>query len=243
MTVDAGGQLVILGDTEIGDLNVQGTIIIGAGNSLVVGNTFTLGSTGVIVVDQPSPGQPGPITIRGTFILNGGSLVVNVLFSIFSAPQSRETAMYAERQSIVASPVEAVGAVTPVPAGSTVVTIPVVTYMDREGALDNVTTVITSGSQCDVFSDAPVAVYGSTTLSVVTNVSPDPTVDGCAVPGGGLSTGAIVGIAVGGVIGAVLIFALLLMFLRRKELARKATLFKTAIANRERDTANVTRPS
>jgi len=81
-------------------------------------------------------------------------------------------------------------------------TIPVAKYNSSMGKFSNVTTVLAySGSACDSATTTPE--YGATALSVVVSVD-----KGAKCGGGGLSPGAIAGIAIGAVIGGLAIAAL-----------------------------------
>jgi len=219
----------VQGNTEIGDLDLQGNMVIDLNSNLVVQNSMLVGESGSLTVQQSDPSRPNLVTIMGTLVLEGGSVVVNIFFSVF-VPPARRAVQDLLRLSVATAETEA--SVVP---GSVVAAVQVATYGDRMGAFDNATIVVGDfpGSDCDIYSGPTTAVYGTSTLSVTTNVARDTSRAECELPSDGLSSGAIAGIAVGVTVGVLVIFVVVLLWCRRKELATKTSMFRDAIAKRE----------
>jgi hypothetical protein len=104
--------------------------------------------------------------------------------------------------------------------------VPVASYESSSGAFDSVELAASnySGSECDVLS-TPTAQTSSSTLAVAVDVSRDTSQPGCEVSEGGLSTGAIIGIAVGGTVLFVVLLVILIVYCRKRELARTNARF------------------
>jgi len=240
--VDFGGELVVSGSTMVNSLTVMGTVVVTDGSSLTVTNQFTL--EGLMVTDQPPAGETGPIRVSGLLSLNGGTLQVRVLFSIFGVGPTAGAREAHERQGVVpvVSEEDESGVATTLPEGSVTLVVPVATFGSSEGVLTNVSMVVTGypGSECDMYVGPASASYGSSTLSATTSVSRDESVPGCELPGEGLEPGVIAGIVVAVVVPVVVVFTVLLILFRRRELNKKSAAFKQAIA--KRDVAQTQRP-
>ncbi len=108
--------------------------------------------------------------------------------------------------------------------GDPVVQVPVASFASSTGTFSSVA-VAPSVSPCDTYSN-PVASFTSSTLSVAVSVSRNESLPGCQLAQPGLSGGAIAGIVVGTVVGAMILFTLGILLWRRKEIKEASNRFR-----------------
>jgi hypothetical protein len=222
IVVGPNSTLIISGSPVVaGDLIVAGTVVVTSGNVLIVGGRLVLLDTSSLQLEQPTAGQV-PLQVRLTMTF-AGSLLVKITVSLFSTANRR-------RDVIVA---EAVTTTPSVPAGTPLLDVPLVSYASYSGAFSDVAATFDyADSACDVYPVPPQAAYGGSSMSVVLAVTRDPSRPGCQVSGG-LSPGAIAGIAVGCVVGAALLTFVVVVVWRRKELAARSAQFNKQMAKRQ----------
>ena len=228
--VAANGTVLISGNVMIGNLQVEGKLVVLAGDSLEVTETLSLADSSSLEVSK-SENADGSTSIVVRKLECAGGISLTLVFQVFVTREQR--LREGRTDEVVTVNVQETEA--PLPADSVAVVVPVVTYEEVSGEFESAVVGAGEypGSECDVYSSEPSVVYGSNTLSVATSVGRDTSIPGCELPGGGLSTGAIVGIVVGSVIGFVILFTLVLVFFRRKELASKSATFKRSLRDRE----------
>jgi hypothetical protein len=229
VTLVPGGTLVVVGNVSVSNLDCAGTIEIDAGEKLVVYEALSLSDNCNIQEGQfLEDGGFIPVQVLGRIDFGGGTLILR----IFDNSEVRKRGAHRGNRRVR----EVVEASTPAPAPTGVVTvnqIEVVEYASFTGVLSNIT-VIPPESKCDTYSPDASGVYGATTLSVTVTVTTDTSIEGCESPSSGLSTGAIVGIAVGSVVFVVVVVAVGIVSFNKWELKKKESMLKKSMAERQR---------
>ncbi len=217
VVVEENGVLEVSGSPVIkGDFHVEGKVNVPEGNTLVVEGNVFLGPKSVMNVDQSADNVP-PVKVTKMLKFHG-ELQVNIFFTPYGASRRRDV-------------VTVVPVVVPLAVGTPILSVPVAQFASSSGSFSSVNMTIRYPNSCDVYSDAPVAAYGASTMSVTVSVARDPSKPECNLAGG-LSAGAIAGIAVGSVVGAAVLVAVWLIVWRRKELAARSAQFTRQMAKR-----------
>jgi hypothetical protein len=208
-TVDLslGAELTVGGDLAAGK-NVSFSF---AGANIKVSGSFTLSSSSNLNVDTSG-------SINAKRMIFAGQLFLKVLQLVLSRPPSRDNVVGA---ATIANPS------TSTPVGGVLLTseVAVATFESGDGSFTG--TVLDYQNACDtVVSSEQTRSAG--TLSVTVSVSRDTSIAGCELSGssggGGLSTGAIVGIVIGS-LALVVLFVILLVWWRKREVAKANARF------------------
>jgi len=108
----------------------------------------------------------------------------------------------------------------------------VANYGDRNGEFGSVAVQV--ADDCDTLKSVTTD-YGSASLSAVIDVERDTSQPGCEAQGGGsgLSTGAIVGIAFGAAVAVGVAIALVVYFVRKRQISETERIFMKNMTDRE----------
>lgn len=243
LVVPPGSSVVFGGDAKVeGNVNITGKVVFEDGVAVNVAGNLTLGEDSVLQTTQSADGSSsGPLIVAGTMSF-GGSLVTSLVYSPYTPSKRRRMGMGMGREVVAASTTSG-AATTSAGSGSTTAVnleIPIAQFQTSQGTFQNVSVQLGSGyngASCDLVQPNPIIEYGATTLSTVVTVLRRTDVPGCGLESGGLSTGAIVGIVMGVVAFVAIGFALLLIFLRRRELEARTTMFKQSMKSRIKSNA------
>lgn len=219
VTIGAGALVTLQCATLVvrGNLNIQsGHLYIDICSFVTVSKNFVLSAASKLTVVQHPNGQV-PITVGGTFQLNGNFVTVVTQafpgsgFSNGSGQRKRDIVTLTQQPTVATS-----SAVT--------------------GTFTNTTAQLSQpGAQCQTLQSAAPATT-ATSVSVIVTVQQNTDLPGCNPGGGGgLSTGAIVGIVVGSVVFCIIVVTLLILFFRRKELRERAVMFNKQMKERTLD--------
>ena len=214
LDMEEGSSLTILGALEVlrgsmirlrpgviarigAALTLGGNLTVELGAATRVSGTITFESGAQIVV-QGNGGSTTPFQSEG-LVEFAGNLILQIVRSL------------SPLREVVASEL----------------VVPVASYSQASGSLESVSVVSDDSNACDTVLASDTQQTGSS-LSVVVNVATDTSVEGCESTtdsGPVLSTGAIIGIAVGGTILFALLVVLLVICCRKRELAKQNAIF------------------
>ncbi len=215
-SLELNGNLVVLGDFTSNGCSFN---ITKNGELKVVGN-IVLDERAITAIELASGGTA--LMTAGGKLTVAGSLIMRIIQELFPDLLARKR----DARDVI-------GTVTQAPASSAGTTkeFPIATFGASDGNFERVNVTLTA-SQCVERVSPDTISYGATTASLVVTVRVNDNKAGCGVAStsGGLSTGAIVGIAVGCAVAAIVITTVVVVCLRRKELAKKEDLFRDQIA-------------
>ena len=185
------------------DLTILGNFTLAANATTAVNGTLTFDSAAFYTVST-SPSSEVPFSTLG-LVRFAGQLILEIFLGGSAQQQRRQWSLREIQEATVV--------------------VPVANYTAAEGSFSSTAIDVVNSDPCSQVVGTTTQQSGSS-LTAVVSVQTDTSVSGCETSsGGGLSTGAIVGIAVGGAVVFILLVTILIICCRKRELAKQNALF------------------